>query len=127
MALTALSQSARSESLNSFSVLTGTCASSLSQNRCVCQRAGEWQFMPVPDLVVYSRLYKLQLRLLRFRHPLRRFSSAPLWFCLSAAGTFQMGKNFFGAIEDFFGQAGETGHLDTVTFVSATRDDFAQK
>src|SRR5262249_44720052 len=49
IALTALSQSARSESLNSFSVLTDMCARSLSQNRCVCQRAGEWQFMPVPE------------------------------------------------------------------------------
>src|SRR6266481_8873030 len=48
-------------------------------------------------------------------------------FRVSAAGTFQVSKNFFGAVEDFFGQAGEASHLDAVTFVCATGDDFAQK
>ena len=38
-----------------------------------------------------------------------------------------MGKNFFRAIEDFFRQAGETGHLYAVTFVGAAGDDFAKK
>src|SRR5207249_4244368 len=67
------------------------------------------------------------LRLLRFRHRLGRFSSSPLWFRLSAARAFQMGKNFFRAIEDFFRQTGKTGHLYTVTFVGAARYDFAEK
>ena len=38
-----------------------------------------------------------------------------------------MGKNFFRAIEDFFGQAGETGHLYAVTFVGAAGNDFAKE
>ena len=38
-----------------------------------------------------------------------------------------MGKNFFGAIEDFFRQAGETRHLYAVTFVGAARDDLAKE
>src|SRR5215471_1731344 len=38
-----------------------------------------------------------------------------------------MRKNIFGAIENFFGQARETGDLYSVTFVSAARDDFAEK
>ena len=38
-----------------------------------------------------------------------------------------MGKNFFRAIEDFFRQTGETGHLYAVTLVGATGDDFAEK
>ena len=38
-----------------------------------------------------------------------------------------MGKNFFRAVEDFFRQAGEARDLYAVTFVGATRDDFAQK
>src|SRR5215475_4947881 len=54
-------------------------------------------------------------------------SSSWLRFCLSAAGTFQVGKNFFGAIENFFGQTGEAGHLYAVTFVGTARDDLAKK
>ena len=38
-----------------------------------------------------------------------------------------MGKNFFRAIEDFFGQAGETGHLYAVTFVGTAGNDFAKE
>src|SRR5262249_11771904 len=73
------------------------------------------------------RLQQIQLRLLRFRHRLGRFSASRLWFCLCAAGTFQMGKNFFGAIENLLRQTGETRYLDPVTFVSAARDNLAEK
>ena len=38
-----------------------------------------------------------------------------------------MGKNFFGAIKDFFWQAGEAGDLDAITLIGATGDDFAQE
>src|SRR6188472_1508009 len=38
-----------------------------------------------------------------------------------------MRKNFFRAVEDFFRQAGEARDLYSVAFVSAARNDFAQK
>ena len=38
-----------------------------------------------------------------------------------------MGKNFLGAIENFFGQTGEARDLDAVAFVCAAWDDFAKK
>src|SRR5215831_13109150 len=72
-------------------------------------------------------LQQIQLWLLRFRHRLSRFLSSWFSLCGCPAGTFQVGKNFFGAIEDFFGQTGETGHLYAVTFVGTARDDFAEK
>jgi hypothetical protein len=38
-----------------------------------------------------------------------------------------MRKNFFGAIEDFFGQAGKARDLNSVTLVGASWDNFAKK
>ena len=113
----------RSDSLSSFSVLTAI-FSSLSQNEVLAlarERDDSSQFAK------NYRSQQIQLRLLRLRHRPRRFSSSPLRFCLSAAGTFQMGKNFFRSIEDFFWQAGETRHLDAVTLVRAAGDDFAEE
>src|ERR1700754_108337 len=113
MALTALSQSARTDSLSSFSVLTAILASSLSQNQMHAS-ARETAIRADPRRI--SRLQQVQLRLLRFRHRPFRFFSSRLWFSLCAAGTFQMGKNLFGAIENFPGQTREAGNLNSVTF-----------
>src|SRR5262249_16851889 len=60
-------------------------------------------------------------------HLLGRFSASRLWFGLSAVGTFQVNKNFFGAIEHFFGQTGEARYLDPVTLIGTARDDFTEK
>src|SRR6266511_159321 len=38
-----------------------------------------------------------------------------------------MGKNFFGAIEDFLGQTGQARNLYAVAFVGAASDDFAEE
>src|SRR5262249_20601686 len=38
-----------------------------------------------------------------------------------------MRENIFGAVENFFWQTGEARHVDAVTFVRATGDNFAQE
>src|SRR6266513_6109374 len=66
-------------------------------------------------------LQQIELRLLRLRKDLRRFFS----FCFGvndrAVRVLQMGKNVFGAIQDFVLQAGQSRHLNPIALIRTAR------